>query len=673
MKDVSYLLIVSLSLNLFTCKSNDPEPAPPVTPIELKANAGTDQTGAAMLQSTLNGSASTGPVGFTYEWTYLDTTPAESELSFQNKTSAQASFTPTINGIYNFKLRVTSGINTSEDDVKVTVSGARGISGNLGANFTFSNIESDPTKPDYKITSDLILDGSSTMAEGVVLEFAENTGIEIKNGVHDFSDATFTSATNWKGILLTSGVMTLDHAKIENAGVGLFTGQTESAALTNIGTILYLSNTEFVNSTGFDFLTRVVFEGMKIEGNTFSSKKPIKAPFSSLHKVAANTYPENYDYITLTTSLPSTSSYEFPFRFPPMRFYIVGDFICGIGIRIGPGTNIWMEEGKGIFSSGGMTIKGTAENPVIIDGLDGAPWKGIANHIFDTDSISHVILRNAGSEKFDFDEYHADVAAAISCLNPTYIQNVSIEKSHGYGIYIAPSGSGYQIQPIKNTFIESTMPALRVDYNRLHAVLPVDNGNTFEIPDNVAGVEIIDHGGSTVFGVQSTWPALPGGHFYLATTDIVMFPSGITLSPGVILKFKSGKSLRTPIPQNGSYFPGLNLYAIGTAEKHIIFDSEEGTPGTWNGMRLDQAYKLDYCEIRNGGQGLIEGATEKANVIFNFSYGGSDNVFYYSNSHSTGSAGYGAAIETGVSDPGVNNVNYHNTFSNNVSGNFIRK
>ena len=89
---ISFILILAVS---FSCNNND---TPGVT---LIANAGPDQMVKPNQAVTLDGSASSGPSGFTYSWMYTGTIP-EGDINFQNSTTANPTFTPPIAGLYTF-------------------------------------------------------------------------------------------------------------------------------------------------------------------------------------------------------------------------------------------------------------------------------------------------------------------------------------------------------------------------------------------------------------------------------------------------------------------------------------------------------------------------------------------------------------------------------------------
>ena len=136
MKKISILLIIILSLFINYSCSEDEIP----DPIDLVADAGSSQQVKPFDKVTLDGTGSTGPEGFTYEWTYIGDVPEE-EISFEGKNTAQPTFIPPIGDIYTFILKVTSGSDTDEDDVVISAGGAIEIGGTLTEDMELENGE----------------------------------------------------------------------------------------------------------------------------------------------------------------------------------------------------------------------------------------------------------------------------------------------------------------------------------------------------------------------------------------------------------------------------------------------------------------------------------------------------------------------------------------------------
>ena len=168
------------------------------------------------------------------------------------------------------------------------------------------------------------------------------------------------------------------------------------------------------------------------------------------------------------------------------------------------------------------------------------------------------------------------------------------------------------------------------------------------------------------------WRDLGESNFYLVDANIKADPiSGFDLAPGVHMKFRSGRYFK--------YSPGgsgnSQLLWLGTEDEPIILEGENDEPGSWGGIYLggtDAYFKLDHCIIRNGGEFILPGATEKANVISAYQAGWYDLILFTNNTIS-GSAGYGIVVEAGSYNPEFDDTAKNNEFYDNTSGNILVK
>ena len=390
----------------------------------------------------------------------------------------------------------------------------------------------------------------------------------------------------------------------------------------------------------------------------------VKTSIDMLPRIGFNNFTAPYDYVVLTTpGAGTTVSGNFIFR-ANAKYYIDGDFTAGSTITtsntttLDP-TTIFMKAGAGILASGGVNF---GDN-VVFDGLNGAPWKGIAIGGNNGSSISGITIRNAGSAVFNTGSFTSDVKAAIYHFSNSsgVLSNSEIKDSQGYGLYNANPFSYLTLS--NSTFINTALPAVSIQVDKVSS--SISAGNTFTMTAGVAAVEV--RAPNSSISPVGTWVALGGANYYLFTGSVFQSAGSWTLSPGVNLKFKAGKSLDIQA--------GL-LTAIGTALSPITFDSEAGTAGTWAGIHIGSTSKLEFCQIKNGGDSFIfkfgvTQATEKANVVFN--YGGGITTNTFKNNTITGSGGYGILVEATKQNPDAANGANSNTFSSNTSGNIIVK
>ncbi len=181
MKSISILLqglLLVAAVTMVSCSKED-------DPIPLVANAGADIAATVDTPVTLDGSLSTGPQGFSYEWLYTSgPSSSQSDLNLTGTSAASASFTPQKNGTYNFILRITHNGAFHEDQVSVTVSGAITLPASITSTFTLTDIEPDASKPDYVANGLVTVSSgfSSALTSGIVIQFSETAGLVVQSG-----------------------------------------------------------------------------------------------------------------------------------------------------------------------------------------------------------------------------------------------------------------------------------------------------------------------------------------------------------------------------------------------------------------------------------------------------------------------------------------------------------
>lgn len=660
------VLFVGLFIFLSSCADDEEI-------IELAANAGPDQTVSPYSIVILDGSKSTGPTAsLGFEW---EISGPESIFLKDSKTP-HPSFEPKINGVYNIILRVTSGDEVATDQVQVTVTGALDLSGTLTNSISLVDVEPDPSLPDYLITSDLIVPDGVTLSfvgngtSGVTVHFTEESGILIEQGgkleINKGSNHKLVGPSGWKGIYIEGGIIEINKSTIiENAGAAPFKGNTETAAISiGAGTLISeLSSIQFTASHSYDLLITASLSSSTasdvVINNSFTSSIPIKAPVSFLPTLSATNDYTDLEFIHISPSGGNTLDIlngNNVFKFQNSKFYLDNDFLAGAPIFIQDAV-VLLKGGAGILAQSRLTISNSELN-----GLDDAKWKGIA---FIAQSgqlmVNNSRIKNTGSAVFENDFFTSPVKAALyfnGNSNATFSSS-EINNSLGYGIYIdAPEGF---IACSGSTFSGTTSSAIYARLDRVHGV--IGSGNTFAMRENIPAVEVYVPDLST--NPISSWKSLGGDNCYLLSNSTRLSGGAWTLNPGVNLKFKSGNSL--DIAQG-------TFNATGTIEQPITFDSEAGTPGTWDGILIQSLYKIEFCEIKNGGENVLlkNGTTPvhcKANIVF--AYNGNSTANRFKNNTITGSNGYGILVEPGTQDPNAGDPSNHNTFGDNAYANIF--
>lgn len=680
-------ILLSVSLILISgCKEDE-------DPIQLVANAGNSQTVKLLETVTLNGTASTGPDGFTYSWSYSGDVP-ESEINFQNKNSASPTFTPPTGEVYYFTLATTSGDQVSTDEVTVVASGGLEIGGTLTEDLIFIDIEPDAEVPDYMVTSDLVVPAGITLSvgdENVLVHFNQGTGLHVKdggkltnvlNGAEDGLNINFsgTEGEGWKGVWIENGLVELHNATIEYAGKQIFEGLSEPASLILSGTetsILSMEENDIKHSFSYSVLVtdRIKGEGY-FASNSLSYKHPMKAHISFVEHFISNypnLYPDNYEYNIMMPSGADTKDEVkgYGFRFDYGKFLIDGDFWAGNDVSSAEGT-IFIKEGCGIVTEGGINFRGPVGGTMLVNGLNDAHWKGIGiigeqKSLF----LTRAIVKNGGYGILKAGNFEAEAEATIygRAWNGE-LQESSIIDGGGFGYYNSDTVSNYISIGLRQvTFANLQKPAIRTNVpsvTRLFYVL--DAGATFDLAPGVPAILVQGNGRA-----ELSWLGLNDDNFYLIDAIITTDPvGGFTLGEGCHLKFRSGRSfIYNPNP-NSNY---ASVKFSGTIENPVILEGEDDEPGSWGGVYLgggDGWFQIKHTTISNGGEFILPGATEKANVVSAYTGNWQNQIQFHDNTIS-GSAGYGIVVEENTFNFEYDNPGKNNEFINNASGDVLVK
>lgn len=687
MKKLYFVVLVAALLIYSGCDDTDNES------IQLVANAGASQTVKPLEDVTLDGTASTGPEGFTYSWTYIGDVP-EDEINFQNTTSATPTFTPPKGDIYYFTLTTRSGDQVSTDEVTIVASGGIEIGGTLSEDLTLVNIEPDADVPDYIITSDLIVPAGITLSVGEehVLVYAnEGFGIHVQNGAKftnvlssssESLEVHFTgSATDgWKGIWIDNGTIELNDATIEYAGKTSFDGMAEPASLIMSGTETHLvsvTNNEINHSFSYSVLVTDRIRGDSLfASNTLSYKHPMKAQISFVEHFNSsypNLYPADHEYNIMVPSGANTKDdcKGYGFRFDYGNFLIDGDFYAGNDVSAAEAT-IYIKEGCGIVTEGGISFRGPVGSTMTVDGHNNAQWKGIAiigeqKSLF----VTRAIIKNGGYGILSAGDFTAEESATLygtAWLGE--IQESTISDGGGFGYYNEDTTSNYVALSLRDaTFSNLSKGGIRTNVPSIARLFyTLEASWTFDLAPGVPAILVEGDGRS-----ELKWFDLGGDNFYLINARIQVDPvAGLTFDKGVHLKFRSGRSfIYNPTP-NSNYAP---VKFAGTEEQPVIFEGEEDSPGSWGGVYLgggDGWFDVNHTIFRNAGEFILPGATEIANIISAYT-GSWTNLIRFTNNTISGSSGHGIVVETATYDPNYEDSGKNNTFFDNASGDVLIK
>ncbi|MDX2432443.1 MAG: PKD domain-containing protein [Bacteroides sp.] len=127
-----------------------------------------------------------------------------------------------------------------------------------------------------------------------------------------------------------------------------------------------------------------------------------------------------------------------------------------------------------------------------------------------------------------------------------------------------------------------------------------DDGNTDQMKITITALapEFFEHSGRITS--DETW--IEGIHYIIS--DVILDGATITIEPGAIINFNSGRSFYIGYQSSNS---GATLIANGTADKMITFTSSAATKsaGDWNYIWFDDGASkissMQYCSLEYGG------------------------------------------------------------------------
>ncbi len=652
MKSNPIRIILFILLAVFSmCKKDDAQP-------ELTAKTGPDTTASIGDTVWLDASASTG-TGYEVLWTFQGQ-PGDDSITFA--ASDSAFFIPMHNGVYQVKLTISKGSLFSFDYMNVTVSGAVRLEDEIASNTRLKKIAA-VGEPDYIATGQVPVTAQLIVELGVIIEFTTDASLVIESGGNIYAEnASFVAAdSTWKGICLKSTGNTFTNCLIENAGNASFTGDPEQKAaviMTGSATLAFSGNT-LRYSGGYGLMVRdnasfyfdsenqvYAYRNNKFQHNALG---PMVIPVHVLSDLSGQYFDQETEgtYIEIYGSSYSASASNNPWLSDQgMPYKITGDLEFNKDLTLNAGVEMYFESDAGMKVNGKLTVSGTSESPVIMDGVSAtaSSWKGVYVRIGQAD-LNHLRLLNAGNGLFT----GLAVKASLIVEELLSMKNSIISGSGGVGLYMpADAHIQYAENFSGNTFQDNAISAVRI---RMDDVNKVVSGSTISSPASVPAVEV--HMG--LDDPLGTWTNLAGDYDYKILESLtIKSTKDLVIEAGTTLKMSVGATLQV----------AGGLQAIGTSGSEITIGGVESKKGHWDGINLKgtQAVRLDHVLISDGGGGL----QDKANLIVEA--GATDASV--TNSVINNSKGYGVLVKSGASDFGINEPASNNTLEGDLGGFF---
>lgn len=234
--------------------------------------------------------------------------------------------------------------------------------------------------------------------------------------------------------------------------------------------------------------------------------------------------------------------------------------------------------GLAIESNGSIRSMGTAADPVILRGSEGATgdWSGIMIYSDNsTNLLQYTTISGGGSSAFNSNGERGSLV--LYADSKVSINNCTFQKSASYGVNANYSSVG--LLAFSNNTIKDNESAMRVRPDFVHKI---EANTTFmNNTNNYVHLQV----GNDI-ETDRTWQALSVPYRLTASSGGI-FPdqyidngATLTFEPGLIMEFEAN----TGISLSGN----AALQAVGTATKPITFTGASKVAGFWDGIYYSQ-------------------------------------------------------------------------------------
>jgi hypothetical protein len=348
-------------------------------------------------------------------------------------------------------------------------------------------------------------------------------------------------------------------------------------------------------------------------------------------------------------------------------YTISNDIKIKAAMTIQPGTTLKFtsEGGLLIDQTGSLNATGTADKPITFTGVTATTgsWLGLAFRSNDpANKLVYVNVSFAGSKAFCCDYFEAaDQKASVILGGATLaapvqvtIQNSTISRSGGYGVYLFKTGTLPAFS--SNTFKANTQASVSVPLSRIGLLdtASVYSGGTE--PNSEQFVRVLESDDDT--NIAQTIKKLDVAYRMsagVAGRDLA-HKGALTINAGVILEFESDSGLS--IPATGS------LSVNGTLLEPVIFKGRTATKGYWKGINIDSlGNSINYATVQDAGSSIFccaQNGAAKAGISLGDTIGGVGAVTLSNSTISNNVVGV-------FTHPGSTFTNTTNTFSGNTS------
>ncbi|MFC5270904.1 right-handed parallel beta-helix repeat-containing protein [Adhaeribacter terreus] len=316
----------------------------------------------------------------------------------------------------------------------------------------------DPTKTDYLVNSNIRVNAKLTIKPGVVIAFAQDTRLDLNTNGSMVANGTaekkirFIGQTDqkgfWSGIIIYSAASTneFSHAEILHAGSKAMLDNQKTAVALFDNARVSVSNTTISQSGGFGMYLRDNSIPVAFASNVFNNNQEAPLQLAANHVATldeASIYTNNNgrNAVEVRSSLLTGNN---EVTWPAFTDNTPIRFLGTIGIRTGwklkPGTIIEMAEDKqiNIETGGYLNAVGTAAKKIVFTGTVKATgtWNGLVVYTRSAlNVLDNVKVQYAGGKAL-FGGTKAAIGLFGTTATSLEVRNSEISNSGGYGIHV---------------------------------------------------------------------------------------------------------------------------------------------------------------------------------------------------------------------------------------------
>lgn len=266
----------------------------------------------------------------------------------------------------------------------------------------------------------------------------------------------------------------------------------------------------------------------------------------------------------------------------------------GVVIQFAPNTRFQLGRySEGFTGTGYIDADGTAENPIVFQGVEDTPgaWNGIMIGCSSSDfrnKLNHCIIEYAGGTNNYAIRIEKCSNGSMGLLN---ITNTTIRNTLGNGL--ESYGNNVLNQFSNNIFEDNSNNAILLNSQEFSHI----DGNTRFINNGTNGVSStnLTFSGTIDNDENHVWNELDGGAYYINRFTRI-YNGSLTISAGVEIIMGSN----TGMASDGAAY----ISAIGTVSKPIIIRGENATNPSWDGIYIyskNSPNVFQYCSVSEAG------------------------------------------------------------------------